>query len=144
VDTKKVSQLMFNEPSNSLADLGQALGLGVKMPHAGFDMWLGCMAGDRDSWKMMMEYNARDVDLLVDVYTTFRDGGWIKNHPNLSVFENHDGCPTCGADADKLQRRGFRGTDVNRYVQLRCKGCGSYCRSRYVEEKAPLTRRRTI
>lgn len=144
VDTKVVASKGFAFGSNSLADLGAFFGLGGKTPHTGFKLWLDCMDGDPAAWELMTKYCAQDVELLTRVYDKFRFEGWIHNHPNISVFENTDGCPTCGADETHLRRRGIRGTDVNRYVQLRCNVCGSYSRSRFVEERAPYTRRRSV
>lgn len=144
VDTKLVSQRMFRLPSNRLDFLGGYLGLGHKLNHTGYDLWRQCMAGDPAAWELMKAYNIQDIDLLVAVYKRFLYEGWIKNHPNVTVYSDLDGCPSCGAPEEMLMRRGIRATDVNRYVQLHCKRCGSYCRSRFVDQKAPLTRRRTI
>ncbi len=65
IDTKKVAKKYFNFNSNSLNDLGQYFKIGKKLSTGGFDLWLGCMAGDKASWKTMCEYNKQDVELLV-------------------------------------------------------------------------------
>jgi DNA polymerase elongation subunit (family B) len=50
IDTKKIAKKYFAFNSNSLNDLGEYLGLGKKVKTGGFELWLGCMSGDKRSW----------------------------------------------------------------------------------------------
>lgn len=128
VDTLKVAKRSFDFGSNSLNDLGYFLDLGHKMPHTGFDLWLGCMAGEDDSWDLMEAYNQQDVVLLEKVYRYFLNGGWILNHPNLALISGHvDACPNCGS-IDRM-KRGFATTTAYRFQRYQCNDCGSYHRS---------------
>ncbi len=134
VDTKKVASRNFNFGSNSLNDLGDMLGLGQKLTHTGFDLWLGCMAGNPESWEMMKAYNQQDVILLEQVYDKFLMEGWIDNHPNMALISGRlNNCPKCLAPANRQMRRGFRTTTAYRYQQYQCQECGSYHRVRVAE-----------
>jgi predicted RNA-binding Zn-ribbon protein involved in translation (DUF1610 family)/uncharacterized protein YprB with RNaseH-like and TPR domain len=126
VDTRELAKQKFAFNSNSLGDLGKTLGVGDKLKHNhGFDLWLGCMSGDAKSWKLMGDYNKRDVELLERVYLKLRP--WSTNHPSISQLEGKEyACPNCGSE--KLVRRGFRRTPVNTYQRLRCSSCGAYSR----------------
>jgi DNA polymerase elongation subunit (family B) len=127
VDTKKVAKRYFSFNSNSLNDLGKLLNLGVKLQHTGFEMWLGCMAGIKSSWKQMLDYNKQDVVLLEKVYLELRN--WMTNHPNLNLItEEIDACPIC--NEKKLQKRGFGVTRTMKYQRLQCQACGGWCRGR--------------
>lgn len=130
VDTLKVARRYFMFNSNKLNDVGKHLGLGEKVETGGFQTWAGCMRGDMKAWKKMIKYARQDVDLLRDVYLTLRP--WMTNHPNLNVYTEEHGCPTCGSHS--LQRRGLRHTTVASYQAWQCNDCKSYCRSRLAEK----------
>lgn len=123
IDTKKIAKRYFNFDSNKLDDLGQYLSVGRKMKHSGFEIWKGCMSGDKKSWREMLSYNKQDVILLENVYLKLRS--WITNHPNLNLFNNttHN-CPTCGSN--KLQRRGYARNKVTITQRYQCQGCGGW------------------
>lgn len=132
IDTKKVAKSYFNFNSNSLDDLGRTLGLGRKVKHSGFDMWLGCMAGKKSSWKEMAHYNKQDVVLLEKVYIKMRC--WINNHPTASAAspDKPPGCPKCGGS--RLKSHGFRHLKTQSYQRYVCKDCGGWCRARKAEK----------
>lgn len=103
IDTKKVAKRYFKFDSNKLDELGEYLGVGRKSPTGGFDLWLGCMAGDKKSWQRMKDYNKQDVVLLEKIYIELRP--WMNNHPNLNIINDTlRNCPTCGSD--KVHSRG--------------------------------------
>lgn len=131
VDTLKVARKYFMFNSNHLNDLGRHLGIGVKEETGGFKTWAGCMRGDKKSWDIMKKYAKKDIDLLRDVYLKLR--AWMTNHPNLNVYSDHDGCPTCGSV--NMQRRGYRYTQVSAYQQWVCNDCGSWSRTRMAERE---------
>ena len=79
VDTLKIAKKYFRFNSNKLDDLAQRLGIGRKLPHTGFPMWKGCMAGDKASWNLMEKYNKHDIVLLEGVYNRFLP--WINLPP---------------------------------------------------------------
>lgn len=126
VDTRQVAKAHFKFNSNKLDDLGKLLGVGRKAKTPGFEMWLGCMKGDKESFRLMAKYNKQDVVLLEKVYKKLLP--WIKNHPNVSLISGiADGCPKCGSL--KLQRRGVRYTKAQIYHRFQCLGCGGWLSS---------------
>lgn len=116
---------VFKFPSYKLEFVARALGVGAKVSHTGFDLWLGCMAGDEKSWRLMEKYNRQDTNLLQHIYYAIQ--AWIPQHPSHGAFVGKDVCPNCGSD--DLERRGFAHTDVSTFQQYRCKECGKWSRS---------------
>lgn len=127
VDTKKVARRYFNFNSNKLDDLGKTLGVGRKVKHSGFEVWLGCMRNDKKYWKEMIHYNKQDVTLLEKVYLKMLP--WMKTHPNLAFLSGKsEGCPNCGSS--KLKSYGIRRTKSSAYRRLRCLKCSAFSRVR--------------
>lgn len=125
IDTKKVAKANFMFNSNKLDDLGKLLGVGRKVKHTGFDLWLGCLAGEKKSWATMAKYNKQDVALLERVYNKLLP--WINNHPNVAQLTGHgQGCPKCGST--KLKSCGLRYTKASTYRRYRCLDCQGFCR----------------
>lgn len=119
VDTLQIARSKFRFNSNKLDDLGKRLGLGRKVKHRGFNMWLGCLEGDKKSWAEMVKYCVGDIALLEKVFLKFRP--WVKM-PNLN--ERTLGCPTCGKGP--MQRRGWRRQVGVRLQRFQCFGCGAW------------------
>ena len=115
----------FRFPSNKLDYVAQRLGVGAKVEHTGFQLWLDCMAGSDKAWRMMKKYQIQDVDLLVELYEILLP--WMR-HPGVPAHSgNEDGCPNCGST--KLQRRGYESLSTGRYQKFQCQGCGKWTRS---------------
>jgi uncharacterized protein YprB with RNaseH-like and TPR domain len=68
LDLMSVVKANFQFPSNKLDYVAQALGVGAKVKHSGFQLWIDCMDGDAKAWKEMKKYQLQDVNLLVDLY----------------------------------------------------------------------------
>lgn len=113
---------IFRFESNKLDYVAKALGLGEKVKHEGFELWLQCMAGDRQAWGRMEEYNRHDVTLLERLYAKVLP--WIHGHPNRSVYEERPCCPNCGHG--NVQARGYFVTRAAKYRRLQCRGCGHW------------------
>jgi len=123
VDTKKVAKKYFKFDSNKLDNLGEVLGLGRKIDTGGFELWLGCMAGDMKCWKKMCDYNKQDVILLEKVYLALRP--WMNNHPNLALLDNKKySCPNCGSD--HVTHRGYGLNSTSKYERLQCQDCSAW------------------
>lgn len=120
IDTKKVAKSVACFDSNSLNNLGIDMSEGEKIKHRGFDMWEGCMAGNKRDWSDMKRYNKKDVDLLARIYLRLRP--WMKNHPDLRL--EAQSCPVCSGN--RIQRRGERVNRLKRYVRLQCQTCGHW------------------
>lgn len=122
IDLYRTARSQFRLASNKLEHVAQYLGLGKKVEHKGFTLWLGCLAGNRADWKTMREYNIQDVNLLERVYLKLRP--WVRNHPDVAVAEARPHCGSCGST--KVQRRGYRRTKAFQIERLACQDCGSW------------------
>jgi uncharacterized protein YprB with RNaseH-like and TPR domain len=68
LDLMSVTKANFLFPSNKLDYVAQKLGVGAKVKHSGFSLWIKCMDGDEKAWAEMKKYQIQDVNLLVDLY----------------------------------------------------------------------------
>lgn len=132
IDLLRTTRGQFRFPSNKLDYVARVLGLGQKHAHKGHDLWIGCMEDDAESWKVMQEYNIQDVVLLEKLYNKLLP--WIKNHPNVGLYNKEEGpvCPVCGGK--HLHKRGVAHTTVGTYTRYRCSDCGKWSRSRKSEK----------
>lgn len=123
LDLMRIVKKHFKFPSNKLDYVAQKLGVGAKVQHTGFQLWLDCMAGNNKAWAMMREYQEQDVNLLLDLYDKLLP--WIDNHPHIGVSEgNPDGCRNCGST--ELIKAGMKLTQTGKYQRMQCKICGAY------------------
>jgi DNA polymerase elongation subunit (family B) len=129
IDLMKVARQQFKFPSNKLDYVSQKLGVGKKVKHSGFDLWVNCMAGDEKAWREMKKYQLQDVNLLVDLYEKFLP--WIKVNPNKSW--DLEACTNCGST--NLHARGLSRTVSAAYQRYQCQDCGKWLRG----SKALLT-----
>lgn len=126
IDTKLVAKKYFNFNSNKLDDLGQYFKLGKKLPTGGFDLWKGCMAGDKKAWKTMCDYNKQDVILLEKVYLKMLP--WMNDHPNVALLNgDKKGCPNCGSV--DIVKRGLGYSRSSVFQRWKCKTCQSWHQS---------------
>ena len=142
VDLLKAVRARFGFPINKLESVAIELGVGRKVAHTGWDLWVRCITdelgapylgpvpqggGDPKAWATMKRYCRQDVALTTDVYTELRQGGWIKNHPHLGLFGGDpDGCPTCGGS--NLTDVGNASTGTAVYPAYRCDDCEALSR----------------
>lgn len=127
IDLMRVAKRKFKFPSNKLDYVAQALGVGHKTKHEGFQLWLDCMANDPKAWATMKKYNMQDVDLLIDLYEKFKP--WIPAslHPNSALVDGKVfACPRCSST--DLESRGFYRTQAGTFRRYRCNGCGHWPR----------------
>lgn len=122
IDLLRTAKSQFRLASNKLSFIAEYLNLGSKVQHKGFKLWTGCLAGNRDDWEMMVDYNIGDVELLEKVYTRLRP--WVKNHPDVAVENQEEHCAACGSF--NIQRRGVRRTKAFSIVRVHCQDCGSW------------------
>lgn len=140
IDLIATAKNKFRFPSNKLDYIVQTLGLGAKVSHAGFDLWLGCMAGDDSSWEQMEEYNRGDILITEKLYEKFKP--WISGHPNGTLYSGVDKddeleCPTCGT-SNALRPRGFTVTAMSKFQRYRCNHCGKWIRGNKAVAKTAL------
>lgn len=125
IDLLEVVRKQFAFPINKLDYVAQALKLGEKVRHPGFQLWVDCMAGKPAAWKLMKQYNHHDVVLLEKLYDRLKP--WIHSHPNVGAFDDLECCPRCGTEG-KLQARGYAVTADARYHRYQCGACGGWSR----------------
>jgi hypothetical protein len=125
IDLMLVAKSRFRFPSNKLDYVAQKLGVGAKVQHSGFDLWVRCMAGEDKAWREMKKYQMQDVNLLVDLYEKLLP--WIKNHPNRAIIDGRpDACINCGGS--RIQSRGTLATSAGLYPRFNCADCGKWMR----------------
>lgn len=129
IDLLKTVRKQFKFPSNKLDYVAQRLLGERKLPHAGHQLWIDCMAGDEKAMRIMQRYNERDVRLTEKLYDRLLP--WIPNHPSVALRNPDDTflpdtCPTCGSS--ELVREGLAFTAVSAYQRYHCKKCGRWSR----------------
>jgi hypothetical protein len=129
LDLMKVVRSQFKFPSNKLDYVAQKLGVGAKVQHSGFQLWLDCMAGIPKAWKMMKEYQIQDVNLLLDLYDVLLP--WIKNHPHIGASEGKPtACRNCGHD--RLKPNGSQMSSAGKYKKYLCEACNTHHRGELI------------
>jgi DNA polymerase elongation subunit (family B) len=128
IDLLRIVRQRFKFPSNKLDYVAQALGLGGKEKHIGMALWIGCMEGDKKSWKDMESYNVQDVRLLPQLYRVLLP--WIKNHPNHALYtdETRPVCTNCGSTS--IKKNGVEHTKTLTYQRYKCNDCLTPMRGR--------------
>lgn len=124
IDLLQVCKKQFRFVSNKLDYVSQFLGLGEKVRHQGHELWVGCMRGDPECWRVMEDYNIQDVALLEQLYDRLLP--WIEKHPSHGAFAEDAVCPKCGSK--HFQQRGTAITTVMKYKRYQCKDCGGWFR----------------
>jgi DNA polymerase elongation subunit (family B) len=123
IDLLQTAKRQFKFPSNKLEYVCKALGVKQKIKTIGHELWTRCMAGDKEAWEMMEEYNINDVVILEEVYNKILP--WIKGHTNHSLYSQDKAvCPNCGSS--HLQKRGYAYTLASMYQRYKCKTCGHW------------------
>jgi predicted RNA-binding Zn-ribbon protein involved in translation (DUF1610 family) len=126
IDLLSAVKSRFYFPSNKLEYVCGALGIGHKLKHEGFDLWIGCMRDELSSWELMKQYNVNDVAITEMLYWKLLP--WIPSIPNQAAYSQDEHvCPACGGK--NLQRRGYAYTTQSRYHRYQCKDCGKWSRS---------------
>lgn len=131
IDTLQVARRVFKFPSNSLNDLAEYLDLGSKEKITYADIEDEFLRGPSLSIiRKMQKYNDKDVKLLEAIYLKLRP--YMKNHPNIAVMGDAEGCPRCGSH--DRQYRGYRYTNTMVYRQMHCNNCKAWYRERTADK----------
>lgn len=135
-DTLKGVKRMFRHPSNALDSLARYHGIGKKVAHEGFELWLKCMnmfgkfkdSEVKGAWAKMKKYNIEDIRLLEEFYLLIR--AWDIKHPNVSIMydDSIERCLVCGcAELDEIPQASM--TSISVFPSFRCTNCGKVQRS---------------
>lgn len=129
IDLKRALNDNFRLVSNRLKFAGPYFGVGAKVEHEGWPLWIKCLEGNQDAWARMKAYNIGDVVLMPDLYKVLLP--WLKQHPNLNLYADDDGkkrCTHCASE--RVEQRGWRKTSVSTYPRYYCKDCQHWSRGR--------------
>ena len=96
LDTLTKSREYFAFDSNKLDYIAKFLGVGAKVEHEGFNMWVKCLKGDEEALSKMCEYCAGDVIILEDVFHSIQHYIKPNTHVGVHFGEGRYSCPTCG------------------------------------------------
>ena len=128
IDTLRMAKkLKFG--SNKLDSLSQTIGFGEKIKHAGIQLWVDCLKGDKDALQKMLDYNKQDVKLLKDAY--YEMAPFDPSTPNFAAYydDENQRCSTCGST--ELVFTGNKVlTNLSIFSELRCTHCGTISRTR--------------
>lgn len=128
IDLIETAKKHFKFSSNKLDNLLQELGLGKKLEHEGFPLWIKVVGGDEQAWKVFEKYNVHDVRQTEKLYKRLLP--WITSHPNHALYTSGGPvCPNCGSR--HLHRRGTHKTLTQLYERFQCQQCGKWSRGRY-------------
>lgn len=146
IDLMRVAKSQFKFPSNKLDYVAQDLGVGMKTPHTGFQLWLDCMGtpkfdlanatwdeivaareavkpAQEKAWRLMRKYQLQDVNLLGDLY--YKLLPFNTTHPNAALYAGlHEGCSNCGSE--NVVKRGYFYTGASKFQRYHCKTCGAW------------------
>lgn len=124
IDLFRTVKRKFNFTYMTLSHVCEQLGLQSKQDSGGFDTWLGCLQGNKESWDKLVEYNMGDIPPLEELYLRLRP--WISPHPNLSLYTGDRRCTHC--QSTNIQFRGWRYTPAGKFRRIRCNDCGAWSR----------------
>ncbi len=123
IDLLQIVRQRFKFTSNKLDYVAQQLGLGKKTSHTGHELWLGCINGDPNAWRLMEKYNKQDVRLTEKVFDRLKP--WLGNQMNVGLYTGSEfACPTCGSA--NVQKRGTKVRAKSTVQQYACMDCGAW------------------
>lgn len=122
LDTLKKARGGFAFDSNKLDAIAKYLGVGAKVEHEGFPMWVKCLKGDKVALDNMVFYCKGDVVVLEDVYTAMQHYIKPNSHSGVANGGTKYSCPICGCEEIELIKNDVteKGT-ISRVVK--CKSC---------------------
>jgi DNA polymerase elongation subunit (family B) len=134
-DMLPIARRRFKWASNKLEHVSDELGIGRKVQHHGFALWRECLDGDDNAWTVMRRYCKHDVVLTDQVFTKFREYGWIDRLPHVGLYgDDHQSlCGRCGSN--DLMKRGWSYTATARFQRFQCQKCQAYSRASHADRR---------
>ena len=123
LDTLKKARSGFNFNSNRLDYIAKFLGVGAKLEHEGFNMWVKCMQGDEQALKDMVKYCEMDIIVLEDVFLTLQNYTLNNTHVGSHNGKLKASCPSCGSEDIALLKNSFTAKGTIKRV-MECSPCG--------------------
>lgn len=140
LDTLKKARGGFAFDSNKLDAIAKYLGVGAKLEHEGFPMWVKCLHNDKEALDNMVKYCKVDVVVLEDVYTAMQHYIKPNSHAGVANGGTKYSCPICGCEEIELIKNDVteKGT-ISRVVK--CKACKHHYNISNLSYMKYLTRR---
>lgn len=133
IDLLKVVRREFRPMSKKLDFVASQLGLGSKVHHDGFALWMRVIDGDAKAQRLMETYCKQDVKLTEKLYLRLLP--WLPSGVNLPLIASNDkGCPVCGALAVKSEGDSAF-TALTEYALYSCRNCEAWYRSNIVKNR---------
>lgn len=129
LDTLTMAKQVGKHFSGKLAYLSSTLSA-KKSGHAkfpGFALWAGVLAGNKEAWKEMEDYNNKDVLATEQLFKALLP--YSKTGYAWSANVDKPVCPKCGSA--HLQKRGFVATITGHYQRFKCLDCGGWSQARH-------------
>lgn len=128
IDTWKIARSKFKLYNNKLAYLAEFLGLPINKIDTDFQLWIDCMAGNKEARRKMLLYNEQDVRVLESVWKKVRHFAPAKLNRVQFVPEEERGetCPHCG-ERKLLKQEPKKRTRTREYDEYRCGACRGFC-----------------
>lgn len=123
LDTLKSAKSGFSFNSNRLDYIARFLGVGQKVEHEGFDMWVKCLKGDKQALKDMVHYCDGDIVVLEDVWMVLQDYSKNKTHVGTHNGKLKASCPSCASEDVGLIKNNFTALGTIKRL-LECNSCG--------------------
>lgn len=123
LDTLKKAKSGFNFNSNRLDYIAKFLGVGAKLEHEGFDMWVKCMQGDKQALIDMVKYCDMDIIVLEDVFFVMQNYMKHNSHAGILTGGYKHECPNCGGDHTILLKNNFTAAGTIKRL-MECTTCG--------------------
>lgn len=132
----------FRVLSKSMNFMLKKLDIESKLEHKGFELWTGCMEGNKEDQLVMEEYNIQDVVVMQELYEVMYP--WLDNVPNKSLWMEPGDKPRCRCGSTDLRFKGYKRTKVLTYKQYHCNDCGSWMRERYAQDSGKARRKDVV
>lgn len=131
IDTLEIAKRTFGFTSNKLEYMTDTLCSDTKKSKhtkfPGFELWKECLAGNIEAWQEMEDYNIGDIVSLQELYVKLAP--WSDRLPNFSLYTDSDKF-TCVCGGHEFEDAGYAYTEVSKFKQYKCTGCGKHWRGR--------------
>jgi len=130
IDTLKIAKKYFAFTSNKLEYLSKTLTPEHKKSthkkYPGFELWKGCIRGDKAAWDEMKAYNMQDVVALEALYNKLQ--AWDKSI-SFDVYDDSE-VVRCNCGSEEFQKRGFNYTSTGKFQRFMCLSCNAWFHSK--------------
>lgn len=131
IDTLEIAKRTFGFTSNKLEYMTDKLCVKYKkLKHGkfpGYELWKECLYRNPEAWEEMKKYNCYDILSLEELY--YKLAPWSDRLPNFSIHSDSDKF-TCNCGSHEFEDVGFAYTEVSKFAQYKCMGCGKHWRGR--------------